>query len=325
MKALVNTAPGQLEFKDWPMPEPGPGQVRIRTGACGICATDLEMIGGWQRTGFPAIPGHEWAGMVDAVGPGVDDNSLIGERCVAENVLSDGGEVGFEHPGGYAEYLITESRNIYTLPPTFQLAAATLIEPLAVCVRALRRLRLQRRESALILGDGPTGLLMLLLLKAEGVVNIALVGGRISRLNLAEEFGATATLNYHDVRTDLSTAVAALPGSPFPNVIEATSSLAAMQLGIDMAAPEGKILMIGDHGDGRASFFWNHLLHRELELIGSNASAGAWPRAVELAVAGKVPLGPLVSRRLPAASGVEAVQLVRESRDLIKVVLEWPV
>ena len=135
MKALVNTAPGKLELMDWPTPRPGPGEVRIRTRACGICATDLEMIRGWKRTGFPAIPGHEWAGVVDAVGDG-GDAGMVGRRCVAENVLADGGEVGFEHPGGYAECLITEARNVHLLPADFPLATAALIEPLAVCVRA---------------------------------------------------------------------------------------------------------------------------------------------------------------------------------------------
>ncbi len=74
MKAIVNTGPGRLEMRDLPTPSPAAGQVRIRTGAVGICATDLEMIGGWDRTGFPAIPGHEWSGTVDALGPGVDES-----------------------------------------------------------------------------------------------------------------------------------------------------------------------------------------------------------------------------------------------------------
>jgi L-iditol 2-dehydrogenase len=324
MKALVNTSPGHLEWMDWPTPEPGPGQARIRTGACGICATDLEMIRGWQRTGFPAIPGHEWAGTVDAVGPG-GNTTLVGQRCVAENVLADGGEVGFEHPGGYAEYLITDLSNVRVLPDNFPLAAAALIEPLAVCVRALTRLRLERRESAVILGDGPTGLLMLLLLKTEGVEKIILVGGRRVRLNLAQEFGATEILNYHETNGNLAGSIAAAAGAPFHNVIEATESPAAMQTSLDVAGPGGKVLMIGDHGDGRASFLWNQVLHKELELIGSNASAGAWTQAVQLAVDSRVPMERLISRRMPAAAGVEAVQLVRESRDLVKVVLEWPV
>jgi threonine dehydrogenase-like Zn-dependent dehydrogenase len=322
MKALVNTAPGRLEWKEWPKPEPGPGQARIRTGACGICATDLEMIRGWQRTGFPAIPGHEWAGTVDAVGAG-EDATLAGRRCVAENVLGDGGEVGFEHPGGYAEYLITDVRNIHALPDAYPLAVAALIEPLAICVRALTRLRLERRDSAVVLGDGPIGLLMLLLLRNEGVGRVVLVGGRAERLELARRFGATTILNYHETTGDLATAVNALPGSPFPNVIEASGSPVAMSAALDIAPREGKILVIGDYGDGRADFPWNRVLHKELELIGSNASAGAWTRAVQLAVDGIVPLEHLISRRMPASAGVEGMQLVRESRNLVKVVLEW--
>jgi hypothetical protein len=154
MKAIVNTAAGRVQWQDWPLPEPGPGQVRIRTAACGVCATDLHMIAGWQRTSFPAIPGHEWSGTVDAVGSEAD-RALLGRCCVAENVLADGGEVGFEHAGGYGQYFLTEAKNVYPLPDEFPPAVAALIEPLAVCVRALRRLRLEDRGWALVLGDGP--------------------------------------------------------------------------------------------------------------------------------------------------------------------------
>lgn len=323
MQALVNTGPGKLEWKAWPRPEAAPGQVRIRTGACGICATDLEMIAGWQRTGFPAIPGHEWSGVVDAVGPG-GNAALVGQRCVAENVWADGFEVGFEHPGGYGQYLLTEERNVRLLPPDFPLAVAALIEPLAVCVRALKRLRLERRDSALILGDGATGLLSLLLLKAQGVENLVLVGGRSARLKLAQEFGATAVLDYHSVGTELGRAVAALPGAPFPNVIEATSSVTAIETCLEVAAHAGKIVIIGDHGSDCARFPWNRILHGELELIGSNASAGAWDEAVRLAVSGRLPLEALISKRIPASEGAAGVELVRHSRDVVKVVMEWP-
>jgi L-iditol 2-dehydrogenase len=134
MRAIVNTGPGKLEWQELPQPEPGRGQVRVRTLACGICATDLEMIAGWSRTGHPAIPGHEWCGEIEAVGEGVPA-ALLGARCVAENVLEDGGEAGFEHPGGYAEALLTQARNVRVLPPDFDPAVGALIEPLAVCLR----------------------------------------------------------------------------------------------------------------------------------------------------------------------------------------------
>ena len=196
MKAIANIAPGKLAWLDVPKPEPGPGEVRIRTAACGICATDIAMIAGWERTGVPSIPGHEWAGRVDAVGQGVELH-LVGQPCVAENDLADGGEVGFEHPGGYAQYLISEARNVYPLPAAYPLKQAALIEPLAVVVRGLKRIglvgHLKPPKQALIFGDGPIGLIALLLLRHYGIQDVSLAGGREPRLALARSLGAAAT------------------------------------------------------------------------------------------------------------------------------------
>jgi threonine dehydrogenase-like Zn-dependent dehydrogenase len=323
MKAVVNIGPGQLAIQDWPLPQPGAGQVRVRTGACGICATDLHMIAGWQRTGFPAIPGHEWAGTVDAVGEGVSPQ-LVGQRCVAENVLSDGGEVGFEHPGGYAEYLLTEARQVQVLPADFPLSVASLIEPLSVAVRGMRRLRLEDRRSALVFGDGPIGLLMLMLLRRAGVERMVMVGGRTGRLALAEELGAAATVNYHRAGGDLAAAIHQREARPFSSIVEASGSQVATQVALEVAALYAHLLVLGDYADGRADFRWNHLLLREIELIGSNASAGAWPEAVRLAVSGELPLARLVTHRLPAERFAEGIELTRShTGDAVKIVLEW--
>lgn len=323
MKAIVNTGPNRLEMLEVPMPQPGPGEVRIRTGACGICATDLQMIAGWERTGCPAIPGHEWAGTVDAVGEGVDA-SLIGRKCVAENVLSDGGEVGFEHPGGYAAYFLTEAANVHILSRGFSLILATLIEPLAVCVRAVRRLRSDATDPVLLFGDGPIGLLMVLLLVRGGAEHMVVVGGRDYRLRVATAFGARQILNYHALSGDLAVAIRREVGEDFPTVVEATGSIAAMNAALELIASCGRILLLGDYGRTRADFLWNRLLHREMELIGSNASAGAWPEAVRLAVEGDLPLDRLVMHRLPSERFREGIELVRgRHSEVVKVVLEW--
>jgi len=323
MKTIVNTGPGKLEMQKRPKPEPGPGQVRIKTAACGICATDLEMIAGWSRTNCPAVPGHEWSGHVEAAGPGVA-RALLGRACVAENVLSDGGEVGFEHPGGYAEYLVTEARNVCVLPDGFPLATAALIEPLAVSVRALRRLALRDKRAALILGDGPIGLLLLMLLKNAGVSRIVMLGGRAKRLALATELGAAQVFNRHESGGEFVARVKERCGAEFPNVLEASGSTSGMQASLELAAREGKVLVIGDYGLGRADFLWNHLLHRELELIGSNASSGAWPEAVRLATQGALPLERLITHRFAAGRFAEGIELVKGRKaEVIKVVLEW--
>jgi alcohol dehydrogenase len=319
MKAIVNTAPDQLALLDYALPDPGPNQVRIRTAACGICATDLHLIAGGDRVGFPVVPGHEWSGFIDAVGEGVDAN-LVGQRCVAENVLADGGEVGFEHPGGYGEYLLTESGNLHILPPDFPLATAALIEPLAVVIRATRHLR--ERGMVLISGDGPIGLLMLILLRHLGVERIAMIGGRTGRLALARSLGANATFNFIRSGTDLIPSVQQQMNGPFRAIVETSGSEIGLRTALQLITRGGQIILVGDYGRARADFPWNLMIHRELELVGSNASAGAWAEAVLLAQ--RLPLDRLISHRFPAVRFAEAFALVRGQGDnVVKVILEW--
>ncbi|MBU0715467.1 MAG: zinc-binding dehydrogenase [Verrucomicrobia bacterium] len=324
MKAIVVTAPNILEFKDLPLPVPKRGQVRIRTTACGICATDLEMIGGWERTSFPGIPGHEWSGIVDAVGDS-GDKTIIGRHCVAENVLQDGGEVGFEHPGGYAEYFLTETDKLHFLPDDFPMVVAALIEPLAVATRALRRLRLADKSSVLVIGDGPIGLLMTMLLKRAGAGNITLIGGRETRLALAKELGAERTLNYHHFGEHGMESAHAVLKCSFPNVIEASGATAAIKTALKLAAQQGKILVVGDYKKARSGFLWNHLLINELELIGSNASAQAWPEAVQTAIIIQKDLAKLISGEWAVVKFSDAVSTVKHNREIIKAILRWDI
>lgn len=323
MKAIVNTGPGQLTWQDLPVPEPGAHQVLVRTGACGICATDIKMIAGWDRTEFPAIPGHEWSGTVARVGSGVDP-ALTGCRCVGENVWADGKEVGFEYPGGYGEYFVTEASKIHTLPATFPFELGALIEPLAVAVHGTRRLRIEDKSCALVLGDGIIGLMFLAILRRAGIRDLVLVGSRPARLHLARELGASLLVNYHEVGGDLAGAVRRLYGGPFPNVIEASGSLQALWAGLDVVAGCGHLLLVGDHTGERADFMWNSLLSREIELIASNASAGVWPETVKLATSGELPLAGFVSHCFPATEYAQAIELTRQRHgDVIKVVMQW--
>jgi 2-desacetyl-2-hydroxyethyl bacteriochlorophyllide A dehydrogenase len=319
MKAVVNTGPGKVELKEIVIPEPGPGRVRIKTAFCGVCATDLVMIKGWERTGYPSIPGHEWSGVVDAAGGGVE-SGLVGKACVAENVLSDGGEVGFEHAGGYGEYFITEAANVRLLPEAFPLDEAALIEPLAVCVRGLKRLGLEDKSSALVIGDGPIGLIFVSLLKAHGVREITCSGGRRARLELACSLGADETINYHDAENGGRDE---LRKKSYPVVIEASGAISGMRAALDYAAKCGKILVLGDYAGEHADFAWSMLLHNELQIIGSNASARAWDEAVGLAVSSLVPLGRLISAVVPANDFKKALDMAGHSRDAVKVVLKW--
>ena len=295
--------------------------------------------------------------MVAAVGPGVDA-SWVGRPCVANNHLSDGGEIGFEHPGGYSEYLLVEAGKLHPLPDGFPMTEAALIEPLGVCLHGRRRLGADAAGPTLILGDGPIGLIMLLvlLLEPDGPGgDVTVVGGRDQRLALARELGARRVVNYHTfghrgacrrTRPDqlrpaeigeaqslplnaepddaLAAALVAENGGRFRTVIEASGSADAMRTAMAAAAHGGRILVLGDYEDARATFKWTQLLHWDLALIGSGGGGPETAAAVALATSGRIPLGRLATHRLPAARFAEGIALTRD-RDsgAVKVVLEW--
>jgi threonine dehydrogenase-like Zn-dependent dehydrogenase len=252
------------------------------------------------------------------VGPG-EDEALVGKPCVAENVCTDGGEVGFEHPGGYGEHLLAEARNLRILPQDFPLHLAALIEPLAVCVRALRRLRAEDRSSALVFGDGTIGLMMASLLRRTGVERVSVVGGRAFRLGLARELGADAAFDYRQVGM-----AETLRRAGYANIVEASGSAQALSAAFAAAGHGAHLLVLGDYAAARAGFTWNDLLHRELELIGSNASAGGWDEAVRLALSSELPLEKFITHRFPVERYTEAFALARDPQGpALRIVLEW--
>ena len=132
-------------------------------------------------------------------------------------------------------------------------------------------------------------------------------------------------INYHELQGKLSPAAGAIPGRSFPCIIEASGSATALSACLEMASPGAKVLVIGDNGPARAEFEWNHLLHRELEIIGSNASAMAWPEAVQRAVQWREELSSLITDTFPADQFRNALQNVTANRNSIKTLLDWNV
>jgi threonine dehydrogenase-like Zn-dependent dehydrogenase len=310
MKAIVHAAAGHLELRDLPVPDPGEGEVRIRTTACGIGARDLALIAGWPRDGVPWIYGREWAGVVDAVGPDVQP-LLLGRPCAGENRLPDGAETGVDAPGGFAERFITRAENLHTLPGDYPPVSAAQIEPLAVGVRGMRALKIEDRTSAVVFGDGPMGLLMVSLLRDITVRRIVLVGGRPWRLDMGRRVGAIEIFDYH---------AGGLPaGERFPTVIEASGSPSGVAAAMNAASDGGKVLVIGERpgvkpGPGE----------RGVGTFVSTGSENAWVEAVRLAVEGGLFLNAIVSHRLPPGRFREACDLARgRNPGIIKVMLDW--
>lgn len=221
MKAVVLTEPasldaGPLRFEELPDLEPGPGEIVIRVGACGVCRSNLHMIeGDWVGGGVPAytpiIPGHEVVGTVSAVGEGVGDLN-VGDRAGVQPLWSTCGScrycmsgaeqlcqskqiTGESVDGGYAEQMLAKAAHAYVLPDSLDdVDAAALFCPGITAYGAVTKARLSPAKSVAVFGVGGVGHVALQFAKLTGAETVAVTRGA-SRLDLSEELGASRTID----------------------------------------------------------------------------------------------------------------------------------
>jgi threonine dehydrogenase-like Zn-dependent dehydrogenase len=214
MRAVACTN-GELEVVTRPEPVPGPGQVRIQVLRCGICGSDLHARRGcdeWAdmaaRVGYdrfarsdePIVFGHEFCGEVAEYGPGCRHSSPTGTRVVALPLLrGDGGvdTVGLSvhAPGAYAEQMLVQESLMMPVPNGLGSDVAALTEPMAVAWHAVRRGEVRKRTVAIVIGCGPIGLAVILLLKARGVRTVVASDYSPARRALARACGADVVVD----------------------------------------------------------------------------------------------------------------------------------
>ncbi len=189
MRALRIPQPNQTEVIDLPVPEPGSGEVLIRVMASGICGTDVHILRGEYLGGYPVIPGHEFAGVVEAVGAGVT-RCQVGERVAVEpniacghcvhclnnrqNFCENWRAVGVTLPGGMAQYTLAPQEAVFSIGEMpFEVGA--FVEPLSCVLHGLIHLDLAPATSVLVIGAGPIGILLLRGLRLTGTASVTVV------------------------------------------------------------------------------------------------------------------------------------------------------
>jgi threonine dehydrogenase-like Zn-dependent dehydrogenase len=313
MRAVVVERPGAVALQRVPRPEPGPGEVLIRVGAAGICGSDVELLEGRrpaQYVRYPIIPGHEWAGTVEAVGPGVA-NLEVGAAVVAEGFRACGdcarcregrtnlcaaeyAETGFTHAGAFAEFLCIPAHLVHQLAPGSNLAAAALLEPAACVAQGLLEVDVRPGLAVAVVGAGTLGLLAVALLRLTSPARLALVGTRPDRLALGRDLGAGETC---DLR--LEDAVETL-GGEFDLVFEAASRPEGAATAVALARRGGTVVLEGISGADRATVDPDSISLGHLHVQGVfGASRAAWRWVVELFSNGQLDPTPLVTHRFP--------------------------
>jgi threonine dehydrogenase-like Zn-dependent dehydrogenase len=337
MQALLYPAYGELEVRDVPEPSPGPGEVLVRVGACGICGSETGSFAARStRRVPPVIMGHEFAGTVAALGEGVT-GLRVGERVVVNSLVHCGAcdlcrrglthlcrqrqVFGMHRPGAFAELVAAPAGIVYPMPESMTAVLGALVEPLANGVHVIRLAQGNPMERVVVLGAGPIGLMCLQAALQLGARQVAVSEVNAGRREVALALGAATAWDPRDGGLVAGSA-AFTDGQGADLVVDAVGSAQTKRDAVTLARPGGDIVWIGLHGD-EVTFNSFDLILPERRLSGSYGAADADIRtAIDWFSEGKIRTDPWVET-VPLSRGAEAFfGLLRQESDAVKVVLE---
>src|SRR5438309_5652820 len=238
MRAAVLTGAGKLMIQQVPLPEPGPGQVRIRLQGCGVCASNLTPWEGPEWMRFPTAPGdlgHEGWGVVDAVGAGVSG-------------LKAGDRVGALSGKSYAEFDIADALAVVKLPDSLSLLDLPL-EPFGCAMNIFRRSDIKEGQTVAVIGVGFLGAILVRLASSAGARVIA-ISRREESLELARKMGASETIPMHDHAQIIERVRELTDGKFCDRVIEAVGKQWPLDLAAEITREGGRLIIAGYHQDG---------------------------------------------------------------------------
>jgi L-iditol 2-dehydrogenase len=340
MKALLLTKYRSLEIADLPVPVPGPDEVLIRVAACGICGSDVHGYDGSSGRRIPPIVmGHEAAGTIAAIGKNVKKFSE-GDRVTFDstvycgscsnclrgdiNLCDDRQVVGvscadYLRAGAFAEFVVVPARIVYRLPEILPFEEAAMIEAVSVALHAVSLVPVRPQDNALVVGAGMIGLLLVQALHAAGCSHIYVTDVDQTRLKLAQEFGAAATFVAGPGLTPQ--VMAATNGNGMDIVIEAVGINATVGAAIDSVRKGGNVVLVGNVSP-EVTLPLQKVVTRQIRLQGSCASAGEYPRAIELMSSGAISVKPLITAIAPLEDGPQWFKrLYAREANLMKVIL----
>ena len=327
MKAGVLTGPEQIEIQEIAKPGIGSRDVLVRLKYCGICTLEQWMYTGQMKFHYPVIPGHEASGIVEEIGeevellrtdlkPGVrvalDLVSRCGEchycRTGASNLCENRFKDGKRILGGFGEYRAVSSKQVFPVSEALPLEAAAFAEPVACCIRSLKKIGLSLAEDLLIIGAGPMGMMHLLVALCMGA-RIFVSDPDAERLKAASRMGAYLTID--PVREDLPGIVRAQTGGRGVDACVVTSPAgAALQSAFETTAHNGRINIYTSYNEKLPLPTDANAIHRsEILVTGSEGRTEEdFLQAVRLLDFGKVDVRSLISRKVSFSGLVQGIR-----------------
>ena len=338
MQAVMFLGPGELELRELPIPEPGPGEVLVRVRAATTCGTDAKTYRrGHHLIVPPSLFGHEFAGDVVAIGEGVEQFKH-GMRVVPHNsapcqtcyYCKHGQESLCEHLlfnfGAFAEYAIIPGAivrlNTFEIPEHLSYREASLLEPLVSVMHGQRVIQIQPGEHVAIIGaGGPIGLMHLQMARLSGAAQVIAVDLSEARLKVARQLGASATLNPLEVEP-VEAIRELTSGRGVDVAIESAGAKEAWQTAVQSVRKGGRVLWFGGLKGGTQIELDTHWIHYgELTLHGSfHGTPIDVHKSFEMIKHGVIDCKTLISSQAPL-SGVETALQQMIAGEVVKVAI----
>lgn len=347
MTAVRLHGPRDLRVEQVPRPpQPGAGEALLRITAVGVCGSDLHTYQdariGDTVVATPLILGHEFAAVVEAVGPDAVDGNFEplrpGTRVAVDPAqpcgrceMCEQGHPNLCHrlhfcgtypdPGSLSELMIMPAHTCFPVPDSLTNDEAALLEPLGVAIHGIDLAKLRVADSAAILGAGPIGLFLLQLARLSGAEPVYIVDQFPWRLELAARYGGIP-INYQAV-DPVEAIRAATHGRGVDVAIEAAWADHSIQQAADMARLGGRVVLVGIPGPDKLEMKHSTARRKGLTIRLSRRMKHVYPRAIKLAASGAVDLKGVVSHHFPLAKTPEAYALNTAYADnVVKIVIE---
>ena len=341
MLAVEYHSNDDVRIVDLPIPEIAPGELLVRLIACGLCASDV--MEWYMKPRAPIYPGHEPVGVVAALGEGIQQFS-VGQRvfihhhvpCMVCHFCQRGSfsqcptfRVTRLYPGGLAEYMRVPAPNVQLdvllLPDELSFESATLIEPLACCVRGINRAAIQAGDSVLVLGAGSNGLMLAQLAQQRGAVRVIIVDPIAYRRQRALDAGIDHVLDPVGSGQDpLLQQIYAVNDGRKPDIVLVTpSSISAMQQGLELVGPGGTVLFFAPPPPAAVlPLTPNTIFFQEIS-VRTSYSAGPYETrlALDMLRTGRIRPETVITHKFPLKDAAQAFQLVAKPGDALKVVI----
>jgi len=339
MRAAVLEGPGRIEVRDWEEPWPGPRDLVVRVRCAGICGTDLALYSGDYAAEYPLVMGHEFAGVVEAIGENVDSKFLgahvtseinlsclsrelpepcpacrqrLPTHCQHRRVLGLRGAAG-----AFAERILVPAGAAWILPEKMSSWAGAMVEPVAAAIRTFERTPIEAGDTVVVLGAGRLGLLVTRIAMSFGVRVIAVTRSEAHR-ELALRFGAAEALDagspvLGDLIRDRTDGLGATV------VVECTGHPDGLGLAVSLARPGGTVALKSTPGVPSRGFDVTEAVVREITLTGSRC--GPFDKAIDRLSAGRIPVDDFVAGVYPLENIEAALEAAKRSA---KILIDFP-